>query len=92
MDQFEKYHQASLIAFSKVPHFVFINDPTEDEMNHIIEIGASVMMTRDGVLPGGSFVHAIVNNDLATAVGCADRVCERAIKFFVHCNQFVHPS
>ena len=42
---------------------------------HIIDICSSVMMTRDGVLNGGSFVQAIVDNNLTRALAYADSEC-----------------
>jgi hypothetical protein len=48
---------------------------------HIIEIIASVMMTRDGVgYPGGGFVNAVVANNLRLAVSLADSECLENIK------------
>ena len=43
--------------------------------SHIIDICSSVMMTRDGVLFGGSFVQAVVDNDLTKALAYADTEC-----------------
>jgi hypothetical protein len=43
--------------------------------DHIIDVIVSVMMTRDGIMQGGGFVQAIVNNDLRGAIGRADGDC-----------------
>lgn len=43
--------------------------------SHIIDICSSVMMTRDGVLQGGSFVQAVVDNNLTKALAYADSEC-----------------
>lgn len=43
--------------------------------SHIIDICSSVMMLRDGVLHGGSFVQAVVDNDLTKSLACADSEC-----------------
>jgi hypothetical protein len=52
--------------------------------DHVIEIGTSVMCTKWKVdYPGGSFVQAIVDNDLMQAVGRADNINEYFIKFYV---------
>ena len=49
--------------------------------NHIIDIITSVMMARDRVGPlGGSFVQAVVNNNLFEAVSRADSECIKYIK------------
>lgn len=58
---------------------------------HVINIIASVMMTRDGQgLQGGSFVQSIVNNDLFSAISRADDICLANIKTIVAANQFAY--
>ena len=43
---------------------------SEDEKNHIINIGTSMLCTKwDIGYPGGGFVQAFVNNDLMRAIG-----------------------
>jgi hypothetical protein len=49
---------------------------------HAIDVAASVLMTRDGVLQGGSFVQAIVDNNLREAINRADDTCIKYLKFF----------
>lgn len=53
------------------------------EKDHIRQICASIMMTRDKILNGGSFVKAIVSNDLQRAVSYADSICIKHLKLFV---------
>ena len=50
---------------------------------HIIDIAASILMTRDNIRPGGNFAQAIVNNNLREAVGRADDECAAHLRFFV---------
>jgi hypothetical protein len=51
---------------------------------HIINIIASVMMTRDGKgLRGGSFVESVVDNDLSGAISKADTQCLQNLKVIV---------
>jgi hypothetical protein len=58
---------------------------------HIIRIIASVMMTRDGKgLQGGSFVQAVVENDLFGAISRADDVCYQNLKVIVAANQYAY--
>lgn len=52
----------------------------ENVSDHIIDIMISVMMTRDNVLQGGSFVQAVVANDLRGAVTRADSDCINHLK------------
>lgn len=56
---------------------------TEEEMNHVINVGVSVLQTRDGGIPGGSFVQAIVKNDLSGSYNRADSVNKRVIPFYI---------
>lgn len=56
---------------------------TEEEMNHVINIGTSVLQTRDGGIQGGSFVQAVVDNDLTRTYNRADSVNKRVIPFYI---------
>ena len=55
---------------------------------HIIEVMGSAMMTRDNVMQGGSFVQAVVKNDLAAAVSSADPACLANIRIIVLASRF----
>ncbi len=58
---------------------------------HIINIIASVMMTRDEKgLQGGSFVQSVVDNDLFGAISRADNQCLQNIKVIVAANQYAY--
>jgi hypothetical protein len=58
--------------------------PYIEEMNHVVNIGTSILCTKWGVgYPGGSFVTAIVNNNLMEAFGRADHINLNAIRFYV---------
>lgn len=87
----EIYTETVEAAYSKVKNYVF-GDLSNEEYAHVIDIAVSVLFTRDGILQGGSFVDAIVKNDLEAAFSRADSVCTRAIKFFVYCKNYVHPE
>lgn len=55
---------------------------------HIINIIASVMMTRDDKgLKGGGFVQSVVDNDLYGAISRADTECYQHLKLIVAANQ-----
>jgi hypothetical protein len=56
---------------------------TEEEMNHVTSVGVSVLQTRDGGIPGGSFVQAIVKNDLSGSYNRADSTNLRVIPFYI---------
>lgn len=55
----------------------------DDDREHIYNIAASIMMTRDEYLQGGGFVKSIIENDLGVAASSADHICLRALKLFV---------
>ena len=61
-------------------------------MDHLISLGVSVMLTRDKLLPGGSFVQAVVRNDLGDAIGRADKIAFIGLKYFIHLRDFIHIS
>lgn len=55
---------------------------------HIVNIIASVMMTRDKAgIAGGGFVQSIVDNDLHGAIARADAECYQHLKLIVSANQ-----
>lgn len=57
---------------------------TKDDLEHIAEIGTSIMCTKLEIgFPGGSFVQSIVNNDLRGSFANADSVNAKAIRFYV---------
>ncbi len=65
MDKVEKYKAAAQrwAAMYKV----------EDE--HAITVASSILMTRDKIWQGGSFVQAVVDNNLREAINRADDTC-----------------
>lgn len=56
---------------------------TEEEMDHVKSVGVSVLQTRDGGIPGGSFVQAVVQNDLSGSYNRADSTNRRVIPFYI---------
>ncbi len=67
--------------FFKIMGYYLNNDDKE----HVINIGTSILCTKWNVgYPGGSFVQAIVNNDLMETFSRADDVNSKVIKFYVH--------
>jgi len=63
----------------------FLNRYNEQVSEHIIDVMISVMMTRDNVLQGGSFVQAIVGNNLREAINRADADCSNHLKIITIC-------
>ena len=56
---------------------------TEEEMDHVKSVGVSVLQTRDGGIPGGSFVQAVVKNDLSGSYNRADSTNSKVIPFYI---------
>jgi hypothetical protein len=86
MEQIEKIRNGVKSYFhangpSYIPNFVHLS---KEDKEHIIDIGTSIICTRHRIgFPGGSFVQAIVNNDLRGTYGRADNVNLNAIRFYV---------
>ena len=75
----EKYRMAAV-------HFANRYDVQVSE--HIIDVMISTMMTKDSVLHGGSFVQAVVNNDLRDAISRADTECLKHLRIITLCANF----
>lgn len=74
----KKYYQEN--GSNVLPLAVLWN---EESVSHVISIGTSILCTKWGIgYPGGSFVQAIVNNDLMEAIGRADNINVHALKFY----------
>jgi hypothetical protein len=91
MSDLQKYQAAAEKAFESFYGQPYRMIPAENDKPHIINIGRSVMLHRDGVLLGGGFVSSVCANDLCSAVERADSVCQQHLTFFVYCKQYVHP-
>jgi len=61
---------------------------TYGDIPHLMNLAASVMMTRDNFMIGGSFVQAVVKNDLYDAVSRADSTAIRGLKILVLVNRY----
>lgn len=53
------------------------------DVEHIKDLAGSVLLTRDRLMLGGSFVRAVVEGDLDAAVGRADVDAMKALKILV---------
>jgi hypothetical protein len=59
--------------------------PFTDETDHVANIGTSILCTKWGIgYPGGSFVQAVVNNNLMETFGRADHINLNCIQFYVY--------
>lgn len=74
----EKYFESN--AVHSVPLYI-LTDP--EARDHIIQIGTSILCTKwDIGYPGGSFVQAVVSNNLREAIGRGDNINIQALKFY----------
>jgi hypothetical protein len=62
----------------------------KDISNHITDVMVSIMMTRDKVLDGGSFVQAVCNNNLRECISRADNDCINHLKLLSLTHSFCH--
>ena len=79
----KNYFDESIGHFYKFYGYAAI---TEDQL-HVVQIGQSIMMHRDGILNGGGFVTAFANNDLNGAVNRADKTVINHFPFFANLLQ-----
>ena len=71
------------VSFDENAMYSGIDDMNEENKNHIINIGTSILCTKWEIgYEGGGFVQAVVNNDLMKAVGSADGTSLKGLKFF----------
>jgi hypothetical protein len=87
MEKFEKYTTVASKAFEK---YYPNKDINSEENIHAIRLGASVMMTRDKFMPGGSFVQSVVSNDLEEAVNRADTTAFAHLPYLIYCKNYAH--
>lgn len=56
---------------------------TPSDLDHIINIGTSIMCTKWNIgYEGGGFVQAVVDNNLSKAIGSADGTNIKALKLY----------
>jgi hypothetical protein len=64
--------------------------PSDDEYQHILNIAESVLCTKWNVgYPGGSFVQAVVDNNLQLAFSRADYINRKYIPLYIGLMQSV---
>ena len=68
----------------------FANRYGVEVSEHVIDVMISAMMTRDKVLQGGSFVQAVVANDLKESISRADTDCGKNLRIITLCANFCY--
>jgi len=85
----EKHEQYLSKAKEYVLRQMRFNDEFEGEdLEHLIRLAASVMMTRDNYMQGGQFVQSVVDNNLSGAIGRADNVALRGLRILTLVNMW----
>lgn len=77
----QDYWLAAEKAYIDYKNLIFIPEISAEEKNHIVHVASSVLMTRDRFMMGGSFVQAIVDNNLYQAVNRADSTMQKCLCF-----------
>lgn len=80
----EDYHDVVRMLYLKYGSSMIPGTLSDEAAEHVIRVGASVLMTRDGFLAGGSFVQAVVDNNLEAAVNRADSVMRKCLVFMTY--------
>jgi len=69
--------------FKENSSYTGLDNLSKDDEHHIIQIGSSILCTKWNIgYEGGGFVKAVVNNNLSAAIGAADHVNIKALKFY----------
>lgn len=84
MDTVNAYRQAAKEYLAKN----FPDDTMREQfgirdVEHIKDLAGSVLLTRDRIMLGGSFVRAVVDGDLETAIARADYEASKSLKILV---------
>ena len=75
---------------TRVPVHIMTN---EESREHVINIGTSIMLNRIGVNTNpGSFVQAVLNNDLTGAVLRADNINSQMLAFYATMMHNLNPQ
>ena len=73
----EDYYNKSLKRAENIPVL------SDQQKEHVIQIGTSILCTKWKIgYPGGSFVQAVVDNNLMQAVGRADGTNIKMLPFY----------
>jgi len=62
----------------------------EDNIAQIKILAVDIAFHREGIIHGGSFVAAVVDNDLDKCIEYGDGLCMRSLKLFVMVKKWVH--
>ena len=69
-------------------YFVTRSSFTESELNHVIDIIASVYMTQYGYRMGGGFVQSVIDNNLSQAFSRADSTILKGMRMIVYAKDY----
>lgn len=86
----ERYQKRAKDYLDGQKEFLGLHQLSHDDYNHVCQLAASVMMTRDEFLPGGGFVQAVVDNDLEGAIARGDSAAIIGLKALVMVKLWCH--
>ena len=90
---YEDFHNSAIETvndfFEGFPtYFVNRSSFTESELNHVIDIVASVYMTQYGYRMGGGFVQSVIDNNLSQAFSRADSTVLKGMRMIVYAKDY----
>ena len=90
---YEDFHNSAIETvnyfFEGFPtYFVTRDSFTESELNHVIDIVASVYMTQYGYRIGGGFVQSVLDNNLSQAFSRADSTILKGMRMIVYAKDY----
>jgi hypothetical protein len=91
--EYEDFHNSAIETvnyfFEGFPtYFVTRDSFTESELNHVIDIVASVYMTQYGYRIGGGFVQSVLDNNLSQAFSRADSTVLKGMRMIVYAKDY----
>lgn len=93
MDKINAYRMAARGYMTvNFPDDVMRKEYGINDVEHIKDLAASVILTRDRLMLGGSFVRAVVEGNLDDAIGRADTEAAKALKILVTVKKNCHPT
>lgn len=92
MDKIEFYREEAAKWMNDNREWHKLTELTEKEFSHACDLAASVIMTRDKIMQGGSFVQAIIENNLEIAISRADDTAIKVLHAMVSIKRNCFPA
>ena len=92
MDKIEFYRKEATNWMNENREWHKLTALTVKEFSHACDLAASVIMTRDNIMHGGSFVQAVIENNLDAAVSRADDTAIKVLHAMVSIKRNCWPA